>query len=151
MMFLSTSKNELYLQCTGSFICCLGKKIFSQNYHGISQTFIWDHSHRCGIILSCPIGKKLVKKGWIWAENFFGAVHKWYPILGRGGRFSKIGESLCKKAFSIGGKSEIGGRGGQKWPQKIGYHLWTAPNENFFRQEDTHVFQRLKESFENLH
>ena len=28
-----------------------------------------------------------------------------------GGRFSKIGESLYKKAFSIGGKSEIGGRG----------------------------------------
>ena len=40
-----------------------------------------------------------------------------------GGHFSKIGESLCKKAFSIGGKSEIGRRGGQKWPQKIGYHL----------------------------
>ena len=40
-----------------------------------------------------------------------GAVHKWYPILGRGGRFSKIEESLCKKAFSIGGKLEIGGRG----------------------------------------
>ena len=33
---------------------------------------------------------------------------------GRGGRFSKIGESLFKKAFSIGGKSEIGGRGDQK-------------------------------------
>ena len=44
-----------------------------------------------------------------------------------GGRFSKIGESLCKKDFSIGGKSEIGGRGGQKRPQKIGYHIWTAP------------------------
>ena len=26
-----------------------------------------------------------------------------------GGRFSKIGESLCKKSFSIGKKSEIGG------------------------------------------
>ena len=31
-----------------------------------------------------------------------------------GGRFSKFGDSLSKKAFSIGGKSEIGGRGGQK-------------------------------------
>ena len=31
-----------------------------------------------------------------------------------GGRFSKIGKSLCKKAFSIGGKSEIGGGGGSK-------------------------------------
>ena len=62
-----------------------------------------------------------------YAKIYKGAIHKWYPILGRGGRFSKIGESLCKKAFSIGGKSEIGGRGGQKWPQKIGYHLWTAP------------------------
>ena len=31
-----------------------------------------------------------------------------------GGRFSKIGESLYKKAFSIGGISEIGGRGVQK-------------------------------------
>ena len=30
-----------------------------------------------------------------------------------GGRFSKIGESLYKKAFSIGGKSEIVGGGGQ--------------------------------------
>ena len=28
-----------------------------------------------------------------------------------GGRFSKIGESLRKKAFSIGGKSEMGGGG----------------------------------------
>ena len=28
-----------------------------------------------------------------------------------GGRFSKLGESLCKKAFSIEEKSEIGGRG----------------------------------------
>ena len=27
------------------------------------------------------------------------------------GRFSKIGESLCKKAFSIEEKSEIGGGG----------------------------------------
>ena len=63
MMFLSTSKNEFCLQCSGGFIYCLGKKIFSQNYHGISQTFIRDHSHRCGIILSCPIDKKLVKIG----------------------------------------------------------------------------------------
>ena len=34
-----------------------------------------------------------------------------------GGGFSKIGEFLCKKAFSIGGKSEIGpyrGEGGSK-------------------------------------
>ena len=29
-------------------------------------------------------------------------------------RFSKIGESLCKKAFSIVGKSEMGGGGGVK-------------------------------------
>ena len=37
-----------------------------------------------------------------------------------GGRFSKIGESLCKKAFSIGEKSEIGRRGGVKNdPKKI--------------------------------
>ena len=28
-----------------------------------------------------------------------------------GGRFSKIGESLCKKAFSKGGISDIGGGG----------------------------------------
>ena len=28
-----------------------------------------------------------------------------------GGRFSKFGESLYEKAFSIGGKSEIGGGG----------------------------------------
>jgi len=32
-----------------------------------------------------------------------------------GGCFSKIGETICKKAFSIRGKSEIGGEGeGQK-------------------------------------
>ena len=43
-----------------------------------------------------------------------------------GGRFSEIGESLCKKAFGIGGKSEKGG-GGSKITPKIGYHLWTAP------------------------
>ena len=36
-----------------------------------------------------------------------------------GGRFSKIGESLCKKAFSIGGKSEIGGRGVKNDPKKL--------------------------------
>ena len=49
-----------------------------------------------------------------------------------GDKFSKIGESLCKKAFSIGGKSEIGGEGGKNdskksdiiygWPL-IGGHL----------------------------
>ena len=31
--------------------------------------------------------------------------------------FSKIGESLSKKAFSIGGKLEIGGREGQNGPK----------------------------------
>ena len=35
-----------------------------------------------------------------------------------GGRFSKIGESLCKEAFSIGEKSEIGGRGVKNDPKK---------------------------------
>ena len=35
-----------------------------------------------------------------------------------GGRFSKIGESLCKEAFSIGGKSEIGGEGVKNDPKK---------------------------------
>ena len=35
-----------------------------------------------------------------------------------GGRFSKIGESLCKKPFSIGGKSEIGGGGFKNDPIK---------------------------------
>jgi len=50
----------------------------------------------------------------------------------RGGdKFSKIGESLCKKAFSIGGKSEIGGGGVEndskkwdiiyEWPQRRCY------------------------------
>ena len=63
MMFLSTSKNEFCLQYSEDFIFHLGKKIFSQNYHGISQAFIWDHSHRFGIILSYPIDKKLVKIG----------------------------------------------------------------------------------------
>ena len=38
--------------------------------------------------------------------------------LGEGGWFSKIGESLCKKAFSIGGKSEIGGGGVKNDPKK---------------------------------
>ena len=35
-----------------------------------------------------------------------------------GGRFSKIGESLCKKAFNIGEQSEIGGRGVNYDPKK---------------------------------
>ena len=35
-----------------------------------------------------------------------------------GGVFSKIGESLYKNAFSIGGKSEIGGRGVKNDPKK---------------------------------
>ena len=35
-----------------------------------------------------------------------------------GGRFSKIRESLCKNAFSIGGKSEIGGKGGSNMTSK---------------------------------
>ena len=34
-----------------------------------------------------------------------------------GGRFSKIGESLCNIFFSIGGKSEIGGRGVKMTPK----------------------------------
>ena len=34
-----------------------------------------------------------------------------------GGRFSKIGESLCKKAFGIGGRSEIGGGGSKMTPK----------------------------------
>ena len=34
-----------------------------------------------------------------------------------GGRFSKIGESFCKKAFSIRGKSEIGGMGAKMTPK----------------------------------
>jgi len=34
-----------------------------------------------------------------------------------GGRFSKIGESLCKTAFSIGAKSEIGGGGSKMTPK----------------------------------
>ena len=34
-----------------------------------------------------------------------------------GGRFSKIGESLGKKDFSIGGKSEIGGGGVKNDPK----------------------------------
>ena len=33
------------------------------------------------------------------------------------GRFSKIREILCKTAFSIGGKSEIGGRGVKNDPK----------------------------------
>ena len=32
--------------------------------------------------------------------------------------FSKMGESLCKKAFSIGGKSEIGEMGVKNDPKK---------------------------------
>ena len=35
-----------------------------------------------------------------------------------GGRFSKIGDSLSKKAFSIGGKSEIGEKGVKNDPKK---------------------------------
>ena len=47
-----------------------------------------------------------------------------------GGRFSKIGESLCKRAFSIGEKiGDRGKGGGQKLPKNIGYHLWMAPKE----------------------
>ena len=34
------------------------------------------------------------------------------------GSFSKVGESLCKKAFSIGEKSEIGGGGVKNDPKK---------------------------------
>ena len=34
-----------------------------------------------------------------------------------GGRFPKIGESLCKNAFSIGGKSEMGGEGSKMAPK----------------------------------
>ena len=66
-----------------------------------------------------------------------------------GGSFSKIGDSLSKKAFSIGGKSEIGGRGGQKWPQKIGYHLWTAPFEFLqMRFKNNCSFLRLEAEFD---
>ena len=36
-----------------------------------------------------------------------------------GVRLSKIGESLFKKTFSIGGKSEIGGRGVKNDPEKL--------------------------------
>ena len=46
---------------------------------------------------------------------------------GGGGRFSKIGESLCKKALNIGGKSETGGGGVKNDPQKSDIILWTAP------------------------
>ena len=35
-----------------------------------------------------------------------------------GGRFSKIGESLSKKTFSIGKKSEMGGRGVKNDPKR---------------------------------
>ena len=34
-----------------------------------------------------------------------------------GGRFSKTGGPLCKKAFSIVGKSEIGGGGSKMTPK----------------------------------
>ena len=34
-----------------------------------------------------------------------------------GGSFSKVRESLCKKAFIIGGKSEIGGGGSKINPK----------------------------------
>ena len=34
-----------------------------------------------------------------------------------GGRFSKIGESFCKKAFSIRGKSKMGGWGAKMTPK----------------------------------
>ena len=40
--------------------------------------------------------------------------------------FLKIGESLCKEAFSIG-RRKIKDKG-EGMTQKIGYHLWTAPN-----------------------
>ena len=54
--------------------------------------------------------------------------------------------ALCKKAFSIGGESEIGG-GGSKMTQKIGYHLWTAPyGQIFFTFAQTHDAQILKVS-----
>ena len=50
-----------------------------------------------------------------------------------GGRFSKIGEFPCKKAYSIGGKSEIGGGGVKNDPQKsdIIYGRTLIQNCNF--------------------
>ena len=51
-----------------------------------------------------------------------------------GARFSKIREFLYQKAFSIGEKSELGGKGGQKWLKNIGYHLWMAPKTNINAQ-----------------
>ena len=46
--------------------------------------------------------------------------------LREGDRFSKIGESLCKKAFSIGGKSEMGG-GGVKNDPKNRMYIYGRP------------------------
>ena len=44
-----------------------------------------------------------------------------------GGRFSKIGVSLYKKAFSIGEKSEIWGREGSKMTQKYRISFMDGP------------------------
>ena len=51
----------------------------------------------------------------------------------KGGRFSKIGESLCKKVFSIGEKSEIGG-GSFKMTQKCRISFMDGPLENISAQ-----------------
>ena len=61
-----------------------------------------------------------------------------------GGRFSKIGESLCKKAFSIGGKSEIGGRGGVKNDPKKSDIIYGRPHILIVKEASSLLIANLK-------
>ena len=47
------------------------------------------------------------------------------------GMFSKIGYSLSKTIFNIGGKLEIRGEGVKNDHPKIGYHIWMYPSQVF--------------------
>ena len=54
---------EICLQCSVDFVFCLWKNFSNQNWWGTLKALIWDHEHWGLIILSCPKGKKLLKKG----------------------------------------------------------------------------------------
>ena len=56
-------KPNLYLEDFRGFVCCLGKKIWKQNWWGTSPSFIWHPLHWCVIILRCPICLKKGQKG----------------------------------------------------------------------------------------
>ena len=54
---------EICLQWSVDFVFCLWKNFSNQNWWGTLKALIWDHEHWGLIILSCPKGKKLLKKG----------------------------------------------------------------------------------------